>query len=512
MDINFPNNPATNDTFEVNGLTYLFDGVKWSSIASAGAITQGLVVTAATTTNLSGTYNTGTLTASSNGALIVDGVTVEVGDNIFLKDQTNKNENGSYTVNQTGDASNPWIIERCDFCNESDEIPGLSGFVIDGNTNANTGWVFTVADPSTFELDVDDIIVVQFFGEGTYTAGTGLTLNGTQFNNVGVLSVNNNSGDVTVQETLVSGTNIKTVDGNSILGSGDVTINNKTITLSGDVSGSGTNSINVQLGSNVVGANELNVSGSGTTGQVLSTDGDGSFSWIDIGGGGLFQETSTSGEWSTTTINSATLNGNFIANGNVDASAGEWIKVPVVRTSIAQNPQDKVWTTSDFLNIGRERHAGAGTQSAGLAFGGRDANNNYTTSTEEYDGTSWSFGGNLNTAREQHAGAGTQSAGLAFGGRDDSFNTLNSTEEYDGTSWSSGGNLNTAREEHAGAGSQTAALAFGGRDDNSLSASTEEYNISSTSVPTSGEIGEIRFNVDNGKFEGYDGSQWSPLN
>lgn len=37
-----------------------------------------------------------------------------------------------------------------------------------------------------------------------------------------VTSVNNQTGAVTVQETLVSGTNIKTIDGNSILGSGDL--------------------------------------------------------------------------------------------------------------------------------------------------------------------------------------------------------------------------------------------------------------------------------------------------
>lgn len=39
-----------------------------------------------------------------------------------------------------------------------------------------------------------------------------------------VTSVNNQTGDVTVQETLVSGTNIKTVNGNSLLGSGGITI------------------------------------------------------------------------------------------------------------------------------------------------------------------------------------------------------------------------------------------------------------------------------------------------
>jgi hypothetical protein len=61
---------------------------------------------------------------------------------------------------------------------------------------------------------------------------------------------------------------------------------NQTITLSGDLTGSGTTSINAQIAANVVGANELNVSGNGTAGQALLSDGDGSFSWGSGGGGG----------------------------------------------------------------------------------------------------------------------------------------------------------------------------------------------------------------------------------
>jgi hypothetical protein len=43
----------------------------------------------------------------------------------------------------------------------------------------------------------------------------------------------------------------------------------------------------------------------------------------------------------------------------------------------------------------------------------------------------WASGGNLNTGRETLAGAGTQTAGLAFGGSSPG----NATEEYDGTNW-----------------------------------------------------------------------------
>jgi hypothetical protein len=57
--------------------------------------------------------------------------------------------------------------------------------------------------------------------------------------------------------------------------------------------------------------------------------------------------------------------------------------------------------------------------------------------------------------------AGTQTAGLAFGG--DLPGATGATEEYDGTSWTSNPTgLNTARRYIAGCGTQTAALGFGG--------------------------------------------------
>jgi hypothetical protein len=54
--------------------------------------------------------------------------------------------------------------------------------------------------------------------------------------------------------------------------------------------------------------------------------------------------------------------------------------------------------------------------------------------TEEYDGTSWTTSpGSLSTARSALAGAGTQTAGLAFGGEPGSppFVTA-ATEEWTG--------------------------------------------------------------------------------
>jgi hypothetical protein len=47
--------------------------------------------------------------------------------------------------------------------------------------------------------------------------------------------------------------------------------------------GSGNVVLNANIDANVVGATELNVSGNGTSGQVLASDGDGTFSWADAG-------------------------------------------------------------------------------------------------------------------------------------------------------------------------------------------------------------------------------------
>jgi hypothetical protein len=68
----------------------------------------------------------------------------------------------------------------------------------------------------------------------------------------------------------------------------------------------------------------------------------------------------------------------------------------------------------------------------------------------------------MNTARYYLAGAGTQTAALAFGG--DIPPATGATEEYDGTSWTSSPTSMSIQQERvlAGAGTQASALAFGG--------------------------------------------------
>jgi hypothetical protein len=74
----------------------------------------------------------------------------------------------------------------------------------------------------------------------------------------------------------------------------------RNFSISGDVTasavgfdGTGNVTLSANIASNVVGATELNVSGNGTSGQILSSDGDGSFSWINAASGTLSGLTDT---------------------------------------------------------------------------------------------------------------------------------------------------------------------------------------------------------------------------
>ena len=170
-------------------------------------LVQGFVVRpqalAATTEDLGATFEAGnttvtaTLTIPPVNFLYVDDVTTwSLGKNLVVKDQINPRENGSYDLIQVGSANTEWVFERSNFSTNK-ELPGSYEFVTDGTVNGGTGWVTTVNDASSFSVNTDDIVWAQFQGEGTFTAGDGLTLNGTQFsvNSILPLSQINPIGD-----------------------------------------------------------------------------------------------------------------------------------------------------------------------------------------------------------------------------------------------------------------------------------------------------------------------------
>ena len=126
---------------------------------------------------------------------------------------------------------------------------------------------------------------------------------------------------------------------------------------------------------------------------------------------------------------------------------------------------------------GRDGVVGAGTQNAGVAYGGSEPS--ISNKTEEYNGSSWASSGNLNQARLQISkGLGTQNAALAAGGSGGSETCLACNEEYDGTSWSVASILPQKVRTAGASGTQDAGLVFGGAIAHpAVTAITQEYNI-----------------------------------
>ena len=93
-------------------------------------------------------------------------------DRILVKNQTSSQFNGIYLAN-----ASTWT--RALDMNTWAEVPSSFVFIETGTTLADTGWVTTANAGGT--IDVTAMPWVQFSGAGTYSAGTGLTLTGTQF-------------------------------------------------------------------------------------------------------------------------------------------------------------------------------------------------------------------------------------------------------------------------------------------------------------------------------------------
>jgi hypothetical protein len=117
------------------------------------------------------------ITASTNGALQVDGTFVSVGNRILVKNEATATNNGIYVVITGGDAYTPWVLERApDFDTSAEASPGSFTFVEEGSSLSDTGWVMTANAPVI--LDTTGLTWAQFSGAGTYLAGRGLVLDG----------------------------------------------------------------------------------------------------------------------------------------------------------------------------------------------------------------------------------------------------------------------------------------------------------------------------------------------
>ena len=218
-----------------------------------------LSVAASTTVDLGGTYTaaSGTLTASQNGALIVDGVTVNVGDRVLVNNQEDdsyvvadsswvtteeeKNQNGVYRVVSTGSATSGWSLVRDVAANSAAELNGLYVTVTGGENYAGRDFLQTVQianagtdtksfskliDPAKLSINLNQDFQLPYAVDvattsqldGVYAPGgnPGNPAEGATLTSAGNASLNN------VTSTLASGRSVAGIDGVTDLQVGDL--------------------------------------------------------------------------------------------------------------------------------------------------------------------------------------------------------------------------------------------------------------------------------------------------
>jgi hypothetical protein len=104
----------------------------------------------------------------------VDGYSIQDGDRVLLKEQTDQTENGIYVANT---ATDPTTWTRApDFDEDSEVQNGTFTFVENGTQDGSSSFIVTSDDPIT--LGSTNIVWSQFASAGEITAGDGLTKTG----------------------------------------------------------------------------------------------------------------------------------------------------------------------------------------------------------------------------------------------------------------------------------------------------------------------------------------------
>jgi hypothetical protein len=260
------------------------------------SVAQGLntkaPVLCATTTNI-----------TLSGEQTIDGVTTSA-SRVLVKNQSTASQNGIYLS-----GSGAWT--RTTDANTWNQLISAYVFVETGSTQADTGWVCTVDPGGT--LGVTAVTWVQFSGAGTYSAGTGLTLTGTQFSITNTAVTAGSYGSATQVGTF------------TVNAQGQLTLaGNTTVTPAvGSITGLGTGvatvlAVNVgSSGAFVVNGGALGTPSSGTVTNLTGT------ASININGTvgattastGAFTYISTSGFTSTTPVLTFNASNSPISSG-----------------------------------------------------------------------------------------------------------------------------------------------------------------------------------------------------
>ena len=242
-------------------------------------VTQRAYCVASTTANLVSTYSNGssgigaTLTNNTTqAAFSTDGVSPAVNSRILVKNQSTAPQNGIYTLTTVGSGSTNWVLTRAtDFDGSitGSIAQGVTVWVAQGTVNANTTWMETGAGP--FTIGTTAITFSGYPGQASIvTLGT-------------------------ITTGVWTGTTIAVANG----GTGNTTFTAYSVLCAGTTS---------------TGAFQ-NVSGVGSSGQVLTSNGAGALPTWQTGIGGLIVNQNSS------TVTMAAGSRYYINNGSTLVTA-----------------------------------------------------------------------------------------------------------------------------------------------------------------------------------------------
>jgi hypothetical protein len=183
--------------------------------ASCAAATTGTLasITGGTVTYNNGLSGVGATLTLSVALTTLDGYTLANGDRILVKNEVTQANNGIYTWATGGTV----LTRATDFDTAAEMASGDFTFVSNGTAYANTGWVQT--DPVT-TVGTSPVTWIQFSGAGSYTAGNGLQLIGSQFSLISPVTVANGGTGQTSASAAFNALSPITTTGDLIVGNG----------------------------------------------------------------------------------------------------------------------------------------------------------------------------------------------------------------------------------------------------------------------------------------------------
>ena len=118
------------------------------------------------------------------------------------------------------------------------------------------------------------------------------------------------------------------------------------------------------------------------------------------------------------------------------------------------------WSAGGAIGTALQDPTGFGLQTAAVIFGGQIAPGSFVTTTQNYDGSTWTNSGAYPISVAKSGAAGTQTSGLGIaGGNPYGVTTVS---EYGGSTWTAGGAYPFSVASIGGVGTQTAALGIAG--------------------------------------------------